>query len=412
MPGWQLTTLQAGIGGPWRLPDLGAGQFSIGRKACCQLVLPESYAYVSGEHCRLKRVDTGEGPLLLEDLSGNGTFVNASRVGRGKTQVVNAGDEISLAKPTRKGGAIKFCIEACETSSAPDATVPGAPAAAWVPTPPERLPERPRVEAPTDAAVALAAAMARDAQQRQAACAALEGRVAAERANCARLEEELREAQQKLQASRGAGSARDARNCEERESYPEAEATDRRESMRLRAELEEEQRCAQRAEEENSRLRSEVQEASSRTLALEAEVKRESDFNASLEEQAAAACAEWSRSREAVTVARRRLEERGAALTTLRTAMRQYHQKVSDRLGALERCLHQVSESPSQTLEPRRDGVSTSADAGARHVGSEETPTQDADAAAGGAVASEVGSQSQGFSQGGQGGAAAKRPRR
>ena len=39
MPGTQLRTLQAGVGGPWQLP--AAGSFSIGRKACCQLVLPE-----------------------------------------------------------------------------------------------------------------------------------------------------------------------------------------------------------------------------------------------------------------------------------------------------------------------------------------------------------------------------------
>lgn len=410
MPGTQLRTLQAGVGGPWQLPS-APGNFSIGRKACCQLVLPESYAYVSGEHCRLKLVEGANGnSLVLEDLSGNGTFINGRKVGRGKIQNINIGDEISLAKPTRKGGAIKFHVEVCDGLTPPAHTVPAAPPA-WAATPPQKPPEA-RVTPPaTPAAVSLASAMARDAQQREEDCRILEQRINAEKGRCARLEEELKEAQRLLQKAdfRGAVRHEVQRDCEElreslrrvAESQPlerarlaaaEAARHDRRECARLRAELQEEQRCAQQAEEENMRLRNEVQEASNRTLHLEAEVKREADFNASLEEQAAAACKEWCRSREAVSVARRRLEDRGAALTTLRTAMRNYHQKVSDRLAALERCLQQVpSESPSQTLEPRlrKDGVCTGAGQGAVHVGSmeAETPTQDADAAAGAAVA-------------------------
>lgn len=251
--------------------------------------------------------------------------------------------------------------------------------------------------------------MERDAQQREEDCRILEQRINAEKGRCARLEEELKKAQRLLQKAdfRGAVRHEVQRDCEElreslrrvAESQPlerarlaaaEAARHDRSECARLRAELQEEQRCAQQAEEENMRLRNEVQEASNRTLHLDAEVKREADFNASLEEQAAAACKEWCRSREAVSVARRRLEDRGAALTTLRTAMRNYHQKVSDRLAALERCLQQVpSESPSQTLEPRLRKDGTGAGQGAVHVGSmeAETPTQDADAAAGAAVA-------------------------
>lgn len=398
-----MRTLQAGVGGPWQLPD--SGNFSIGRKACCQLVLPESYAYVSGEHCRLKCVDSAGSSLLLEDLSGNGTFINGKKVGRGKTQHISIGDEISLAKPTRKGGAIKFHVEASDglTPSAP--TLPGAPPCA-VHEPPEVRTTPPATPAPAS----LAAAMARDAKQRQEDCHILEQRINSEKGRCSRLEEELKEAQRRLQeqqadVQRATRQREVQRDCEElRESLrrvaaecepleraqlaaAEAAKHDRRECARLRAELQEEQRCAEHAEQENLRLRSEVQEASGRTLALEAEVKREADFNASLEEQAAAACKEWCLSREAVSVARRRLEDRGAALTTLRTAMRQYHQKVSDRLAALDRCLQQVpSESPSQTLERRKERA---VDGGAANLGSmeDETPTQDADAAAGAAVA-------------------------
>eukprot|EP00913_Durusdinium_trenchii_P013435 g12616.t1 len=343
MPGAQLRTLQAGVGGPWQLPD--SGNFSIGRKACCQLVLPESYAYVSGEHCRLKCVDSAGSSLLLEDLSGNGTadvlnltFINGKKLRRGKTQHISIGDEISLAKPTRKGGAIKFHVEASDglTPSAP--TLPGAPPCA-VHEPPEVRTTPPATPAPAS----LAAAMARDAKQRQDHCHILEQRINSEKGRCSRLEEELKEAQRRLQeqqadVQRATRQREVQRDCEElRESLrrvaaecepleraqlaaAEAAKHDRRECARLRAELQEEQRCAEHAEQENLRLRSEVQEASGRTLALEA-------------------------------------EDRGAALTTLRTAMRQYHQKVSDRLAALDRCLQPAvpSESPSQTLERRKE---------------------------------------------------------
>eukprot|EP00438_Fugacium_kawagutii_P016602 Skav236388 [mRNA] locus=scaffold29:131994:133611:- [translate_table: standard] len=157
--------------------------------------------------------------------------------------------------------------------------------------------------------------MARDAQQRQEPsrliwqswrtvddCRLLEQRITAEKGRCARLEEELKEAQRLLQKADIRGGQEVQRDCEElreslrrvAESEPleraqlaaaEAAKHDRRETARLRAELQEEQRCAQHAEEENRRLRTEVQEASNRTLHLEAEVKREADFNASLEER-------------------------------------------------------------------------------------------------------------------------------
>lgn len=147
--------------------------------------------------------------------------------------------------------------------------------------------------------------------------------------------EELRESLRRLAAEQGPL---------ERAQLAAAEAAkhDRRECVRLRAELEEEQRCAERAARETALLRSEVDEASSRTLELESEVRREEEFNASLEEQAAAACSEWNRTKSSVVTARRRLEERGAQLTALRGAMQKYHKKVSDRLSALERSIQQM----------------------------------------------------------------------
>lgn len=93
------------------LPENGG--FAIGRKAACQLPIPESHAYVSGEHCRLRMAD-GAGEAQLEDLSANGTFINGKRVGKNKIQLVRVGDEISLAKPSRRGGAMRFRLaEGC-----------------------------------------------------------------------------------------------------------------------------------------------------------------------------------------------------------------------------------------------------------------------------------------------------------
>ncbi|CAE7229120.1 fhkA [Symbiodinium sp. CCMP2456] len=429
----QLVAIQAGVGGPWRLPEAGLGQFSIGRKACCQLNLPEAYAYVSGEHCRLKTVfRDGQRITTLEDLSGNGTFINGVRVGRGKSETVKVGDEISLAKPTRKGGAVMFRMEACEAPK--PAFVNPAEATTVMPDPPLVAPppaaEVQAASVPTAAHAALSAAMARQACQRQEESQQLEARIAAEKARCGELEAELQEAKRCLQDERRKASSRHpaARSlrplssnsaegdCEElraalrrvaEEQRPlekarleaeEATRRDRQQCERLRAELQEEQRVAETSAAEALRLRSEVQEATSRASAMEASVQRETEVNAALEEQCAAACTEWGRSKDAVSAARKRLEERGAAYKALRLAVWDYHQKVSRRLSALEQALLEAPSGDSSTMADaaqlrgtrgadasRAEGVLGGA---AVHVGSsmdDETPTQDADAAAGAA---------------------------
>merc|ERR1719424_203361 len=48
---------------------------------------------------------------MLEDLSANGTYVNAFRVGKDKSAKVGLEDVISMAKPTRAGGALKFKLQ-------------------------------------------------------------------------------------------------------------------------------------------------------------------------------------------------------------------------------------------------------------------------------------------------------------
>eukprot|EP00439_Symbiodinium_sp_Y106_P059989 s593_g8.t2 len=231
---------------------------------------------------------------------------------------------------------------------------------------------------PTAAHAALSAAMARQACQRQEESQQLEARIAAEKARCGELEAELQEAKRCLQEERrkassrhpgGAGSrgllssnpAEDHLlgwgDCEElraalqrisEEQRPlekarlEAEEATRRDRQlceSLRAELQEEQRRAETSAAEALRLRSEVQEATNRASAMEASVQRETEVNAALEEQCAAACTEWGRSKEAVAAARKRLEERGSAYKALRLAVWDYHQKVSRRLAALEQAL-------------------------------------------------------------------------
>ena len=71
-------------------------------------IIPKGYDYVSRDHCRIrsKLADTGE--VVLEDLSANGTYVNGKRVGKGLSKALKCGDEISLAKPHRRGGALHF----------------------------------------------------------------------------------------------------------------------------------------------------------------------------------------------------------------------------------------------------------------------------------------------------------------
>lgn len=139
---WRLVPLQEGLE-PLCLPEAAA--VTVGRKTTCTLVIGESFAYVSGEHCRISTSEVGG--VCLEDLSGNGTYINGGKVGKGNTSALQVGDEISLAKPTRKGGALKFKIEVAQQrrdlghapAAAIEVTKQGPPAS---PAPEnERLPE-------------------------------------------------------------------------------------------------------------------------------------------------------------------------------------------------------------------------------------------------------------------------------
>ena len=90
---------------------------SIGRDPVNAFIIPAAYAYVSREHCRIRSnlADTGE--VVVEDLSANGTYVNAERVGKGRSKRLKCGDKISLAKPHRRGGALTFQLQRCLMSN-------------------------------------------------------------------------------------------------------------------------------------------------------------------------------------------------------------------------------------------------------------------------------------------------------
>lgn len=100
-----LIPLQDGLDPSYNLPP--SGWFVIGRKVHCGVVVPEAHAFVSGEHCKVHKEDNSS-QVLVEDLSSNGTWVNGKRIGKGNQQLARIGDEISLAKPTRRGGSFRF----------------------------------------------------------------------------------------------------------------------------------------------------------------------------------------------------------------------------------------------------------------------------------------------------------------
>mmetsp|Transcript_52363 Transcript_52363/g.125038 ORF Transcript_52363/g.125038 Transcript_52363/m.125038 type:complete len:810 (-) Transcript_52363:86-2515(-) len=116
---WWLVPVQPGLERR-RLTD---GPFTIGRKGTCTYIIPEDFAYVSGEHCRFHARLGNVAGVEVEDLSANGTFVNGVKIGRGKRGNVSIGEEISLAKPTRRDGALKFKLELDPNTSA----IPAAP---------------------------------------------------------------------------------------------------------------------------------------------------------------------------------------------------------------------------------------------------------------------------------------------
>ncbi|CAA9964611.1 hypothetical protein CFE70_008359 [Pyrenophora teres f. teres 0-1] len=77
-----------------------AGGYLIGRHRECDRVLDSPT--VSNRHCLLfTEKKGGDAIAVLEDLSGNGTFVNESLVGRNKRRELHEGDEIAILDQAR-----------------------------------------------------------------------------------------------------------------------------------------------------------------------------------------------------------------------------------------------------------------------------------------------------------------------
>ncbi|KAF2015890.1 lanosterol 14-alpha-demethylase [Aaosphaeria arxii CBS 175.79] len=77
-----------------------AGGYLIGRHPECDRII--NSLTVSNRHCLLFAENKdGDSTAVLEDLSGNGTFVNDTLVGRNKRRVLNEGDEIGILDAAR-----------------------------------------------------------------------------------------------------------------------------------------------------------------------------------------------------------------------------------------------------------------------------------------------------------------------
>ena len=78
--------------------------YIVGRNNSCDIILSLKHcdrsflSNISREHFSIKRISdpVNGNHILLEDHSGNGTFVNANKVGKGNRKLLSNGDEIGL----------------------------------------------------------------------------------------------------------------------------------------------------------------------------------------------------------------------------------------------------------------------------------------------------------------------------
>lgn len=83
-----------------KIKGIASGGYLIGRHPECDRVL--NNPHISNRHCLFfKENKAGQPSAIVEDLSGNGTFVNEAFVGRNKRRVLNDGDEIAILDETR-----------------------------------------------------------------------------------------------------------------------------------------------------------------------------------------------------------------------------------------------------------------------------------------------------------------------
>ncbi|TKX22718.1 DNA damage response protein kinase-like protein [Elsinoe australis] len=83
-----------------KMNEVPAGGYLLGRHPECDRIISEPT--VSNRHCLFfSENKLGDSTAVLEDLSGNGTYVNDAYVGRNKRRELNDGDEISILDVAR-----------------------------------------------------------------------------------------------------------------------------------------------------------------------------------------------------------------------------------------------------------------------------------------------------------------------
>ncbi|KAL9051440.1 MAG: hypothetical protein Q9162_006009 [Coniocarpon cinnabarinum] len=83
-----------------KIKGISSGGYLIGRHPECDRVLKNPH--VSNRHCLIFKENKGGYPTaIVEDLSGNGTFVNEAFVGRNKRRELKDGDELAILDETR-----------------------------------------------------------------------------------------------------------------------------------------------------------------------------------------------------------------------------------------------------------------------------------------------------------------------
>jgi serine/threonine protein kinase len=90
--------------------DLYQNKTMLGRKAECDVTFSDPR--VSGTHCQVIRDAEESGKVgglvvFVEDLSANGTFINDTKIGKGKRMLLRHGDSLSLALPSKAKAAQK-----------------------------------------------------------------------------------------------------------------------------------------------------------------------------------------------------------------------------------------------------------------------------------------------------------------
>lgn len=116
----------------------------------------------------------------------------------------------------------------------------------------------------------------------------------------------------------------------------------------LLTELEAERECEHRVEIEDAQLRTEMDEVTEKTAELRHAAEMAVNRNGTLEAECSEATEERLQAQKLVEMARQRLHDRGAALGSLRGAVRDHAKMVAERLELLEESLVEVPSS-SQT---------------------------------------------------------------